>query len=756
MKFKTYLSKEIKYKGTLSCIGWVSNEEVYSTTDDHQLYKWSASTRDAVQVAKLPDDFLPSDLHWLLRTAGGVKGNETLLIGSTDGRFIILNKSARVERSVSAHSGGITSCRWSPDGAGLLTAGEDGVIKIWSRSGMLRSTVLQNEGPIRCARWAPNSQAIVYCQGGAISVKALAANSKVVKWKAHEGVIYCLSYGSNELIASAGEDCRYKIWDAQGTNIFTSTQEDFAITSVEYNPDGDLLAVGGFNMLKLCHPTGWNYSNTRFIDESVGSIFSLTWSTDGTQVAAGSGVGHLVLGHIIEREAICKNLKATVKSRKTMILEDILTRTSDTLDFSERIIKWELGYGYLVVATIGQIQIFAEKYVNTPIIIDGKQDVRIIILGKKYFLVVDAASIWIYSYTGRLHLNPRFAGSQAQVPLLTKSCISLGLDYLAVRDSSDHAIIHVFDLLPGATRQDEPHVIKSKTAITELSVSRAGGSNEDQYLCYIDANRDLYIVAISSGPDFIVNKIGTQVISGMWCSNSNIFVGLHDACYSVWYCPGEASVDPTLIALTTVTYDTSEFGKNVTIESFEGSYITFRSSGAAFTIAIKPYFEALHRFVNDGMWKKSLQICRAFNHPVLWATLAAIASRQNEIEISEEAYSAAIQIDKVNYLQHIKALPKASPEQMAENSLMNGRTTEAEVILMNNRRIKEAVEFCIRMHRWEKALEIAQKSSDNELFEFVQNERRKYCAALSKEEWIPGFQTLNGGISSLAIQTDNF
>lgn len=256
MKFKTYLSKEIKYKGTLSCLGWATNEEVYTSTDDHHLYKWSATDRDAVQVAKLPDDFHPSDLHWLLRTAGGVKGSETLLISSTDGRFIILNKSARVERSVSGHTGGITSGRWSPDGAGLLTSGEDGVIKIWSRSGMLRSTVVQNEGSIRCARWAPNSLAIAYCQGGAISVKALAANSKVVKWKAHDGVIYCLSYGNNELIASAGEDCRYKIWDAQGTNIFTSSHDDFAITSVEYNPDGDLLAVGGFNMLKLCHPTG--------------------------------------------------------------------------------------------------------------------------------------------------------------------------------------------------------------------------------------------------------------------------------------------------------------------------------------------------------------------------------------------------------------------------------------------------------------------------------------------------------------------
>lgn len=109
----------------------------------------------------------------------------------------------------------------------------------------------------------------------------------------------------------------------------------------------------------------------------------LSWSSDGTQVAAGSGGGHLIFGHITERTKISKNLKATVRSRRTMILEDILTRTLDTLDFSERIINWELGYGYLVVATVNQVQIFAEKYVNTPIIVDGRQGVRIILLGKK-------------------------------------------------------------------------------------------------------------------------------------------------------------------------------------------------------------------------------------------------------------------------------------------------------------------------------------------------------------------------------------
>jgi intraflagellar transport protein 80 len=85
-------------------------------------------------VAKLPDDFYPTDMDWLLTRSsigpsGGGKGNDFLLITSSDGRFIILNKSARVEKNIVAHTGSLIG-RWSPDGSGLLTAGEDGSIKV--------------------------------------------------------------------------------------------------------------------------------------------------------------------------------------------------------------------------------------------------------------------------------------------------------------------------------------------------------------------------------------------------------------------------------------------------------------------------------------------------------------------------------------------------------------------------------------------------------------------------------------------------
>lgn len=80
-----------------------------------------------------------------------------------------------------------------------------------------------------------------------------------------------------------------------------------------------------------------------------------------------------------------RNLKAKTIARKVIELHDIVTRTVDTLDFPDRIIKWEIGYGHLVVATTNQVHIYNEKYTNTPLaIIDGRSDVKVLILAKKY------------------------------------------------------------------------------------------------------------------------------------------------------------------------------------------------------------------------------------------------------------------------------------------------------------------------------------------------------------------------------------
>lgn len=263
MRLKVSLAKS----GAVHCpLGWAGSNEVISCSDQNSVIKWATASRNEPTVAvALPKAFIPTDLHVIsgtgtmaLGSAGSGPG-EFILISSTDGRFLIVNnKSNRIEKNIVAHDGPIASVRWSNDSTSFLTAGEDGMLKVWSKSGMLRSTVAQSASPMRLARWSPDSNSILHATGNSLTIKPLAPNSKVVKWTAHEGLVVCAAWCSiNGVIASGGDDCRYKVWDSKtGANLYQSPMNEHAIVALEFSVGGDYLLVGSFNLVQLCNATG--------------------------------------------------------------------------------------------------------------------------------------------------------------------------------------------------------------------------------------------------------------------------------------------------------------------------------------------------------------------------------------------------------------------------------------------------------------------------------------------------------------------
>lgn len=87
-------------------------------------------------------------------------------------------------------------------------------------------------------------------------------------------------------------------------------------------------------------------------------------------------------------------------------------------------------------------------------------------------------------------------------------------------------------------------------------------------------------------------------------------------------------------------------------------------------------------------------------------------------------------------------MPANSYEQMAELSVMNGRINEAETILTHNNKYSEAVDLCIRMHRWERALDIAKMWKNPSSIESILRQRIRYLDALGREEYLESFKKL--------------
>lgn len=80
---------------------------------------------------------------------------------------------------------------------------------------------------------------------------------------------------------------------------------------------------------------------------------------------------------------------------------------------------------------------------------------------------------------------------------------------------------------------------------------------------------------------------------------------------------------------------------------------------------------------------------------------------------------------------------------MAEMSVMMGRSNEAETILLHNNKSREAIQLCVRMHRWERALDVAKSQKSQSDLDWVHHQRKKYLLALKRDEYLPSFLQSN-------------
>ncbi|RXM33144.1 Intraflagellar transport protein 80-like [Acipenser ruthenus] len=683
-KFDRMLLAQSPVKELVSCVGWTTADELYSCSEDHLVLKWNLLTNETTQVVKLQDDIYPIDLHWFPKTVGGKKQTqaEIFVLTSTDGKFHLISKNGRIEKSVEAHRGAVLAARWNYDGTALVTAGEDGQIKIWSKSGMLRSTLAQQGTSVYSVAWGPDSDKILYTSGKQLIIKPLQPSAKVLQWKAHEGVILKVDWNSvSDLILSGGEDCRYK----------------------------------------------WSYALEK---PNTGSIFNITWSVDGTQVAGACGNGQVIFAHVVEQRWEWKNLEITLTKRRTMLVRNVLNDAVDVLEFRDRVIKASLSHGHLVVTTSLQCYVYSAKNWNTPLIFDLKEGtVSLILQAERHFLLVDGAGIYLFSYEGRLISTPKFPGMRTDI--LNAQTVSLSNDTVAIRDKADEKVIFLIDALSGKPLGDGKP-LTHKMEIMEVALDQSGSANERK-IAIIDKNRDLYITSVRRfGKEQKIIKIGTMVYTVAWNDSANILCGIQNSFFTVWYYPNTVYVDKDLLPKTIYTKDASEFSQTPQIFNYVGNQVTVRrADGSLVYTSISPYPAILHEYATASRWDDALRLCRFVKEQTLWACLAAMAIANKELTTAEVAYAAIGEIDKVQYINSIKDLP-SKESSVAHMMLFSGNVQDAEGVLLQAGLIYQAIQVHINLYNWDRALELAVKHKTH--VDTVLAHRQKYLEDFSKKE----------------------
>ncbi|MCO5553156.1 hypothetical protein L7F22_006677 [Adiantum nelumboides] len=605
---------------------------------------------------------------------------DTFVVGHTNGAISIISKGGQEERRIDAHEGAVLSLKWNVDGTTLATAGADGFVKLWSRNGVLRSNVYQSGHPVTFLAWAPDSSQLLFASGKHLTIKHTQSSTKQTVWEGHDAQVIGLDWNRvNRLIVSIGaEDC-YKVWDCFGRLLFKSAPLGSGLSSVLWCPSGEIFVVGACNMAMLCDKRGHVLSKE---NTKSGTFKALAWTIDGSQVALGCTNGAVMVGHIVERSIEWMRSKAALKDTHCIQVQDFLGETTKSLEFHEPVVHMSLGFGHLVVTTTVQ----------------------------------------------RLENLLRSLCEGWRTDLLNSQHVGLSKDMLVLLDCSDPRNLKLFDT---STGKEMEQMIRHDVPIMDVDMNQQGMIS-DRMLLFIYSNSDLYIACIKK-PCTI--KLASLTTKALWSSDAHIVAAMVEQDLVVWLYLQAAFIDEDLLSILEAKECFK--GKNAALHSFQANrFFVHYDNGAVVTKSMSPKPFLLFEYI---YWEQAKKLCWVFKEVPLWASLAASAMNAKLYDIAQEAYTALGQIDKTEFIEHLKG-QASEVVRKAEDALFTRQLKDSESVLLNAGLVYRAIKVNLRLLNWDRALEIAllhKKHVDTVLWK-----RGQYLSDTNQDETKDAFKNL--------------
>ncbi|KJH48737.1 WD domain, G-beta repeat protein [Dictyocaulus viviparus] len=728
MRFKVSLAHEPRHVDSVSAVAWAGGEEMYSFADDHFLLRWNLTNMEAVIVAEMPSTFFPTSMHWFPRTCKREGSTDIFALSTSDGRIHFVNKNGKIEKSFEAHKGAVLQIRWSPDGTGLLSCGEDGAVKLWSRSGLLRSVIAQMPNPVYCIAFDSASNNILFSNSDQCFIKPMKTQMPPLKWKAHDGFVLCCDWSqiSNHIV-TGGEDCKFKLWDSFGRSIFISISHDFPISSVSWSADGEYFAVGSHNILRLCDKAGWSHSLEKL---PTGSLLSICWFDDSTQLVAGCGNGQVIHAQIVERTVTSSSLEVIQTKKNMLEVHDLSADLAkEYLETRDRVIKVSIAHDQLIVVTTLQLYIYSSKNWNTPVIVDLKEKtISFILQTSKIFLISDGQTLFILNYDGRNLCEIKVPGNG--VDLISERSTSLSSDTVATRDRGESTTVWLFDPISSKSQGDGK--IVHEREIVELELCQCGSLSE-RFLAFRDIDAAVLVAKIKTyGVVQRIAKIGSSVEQLRFNDDTNILVGVGDGRIIVWPAVEIVFVDRSLLQRSITEKSISGLGKFPALKGFTGNLVTLRrSDGSLITSLISPFTSSLVNYIAQSKWDQAIRLCRHLKKDDMWAVLAGLATTAKNLYAAEIAYGALEEVEKVVMLAEARNHSNKEVRE-ARMLLLAGKVSEADALLEKAGNVFQAIMLNIIMFRWSRAIDLAVKH--NSYLEVVMGYRQRYLEKLGRKE----------------------
>lgn len=232
-----------------------------------------------------------------------------LATGGYDGSVHIWDGELREPRLTIRHVRLVNGIRWSPDGTQLASASADKTVRISSADdGAMVDVLSRHTDDVNSLAWSPDGARIAtVSEDGTGRIWDLETHSLIDAVLIHRD--HCLAvdwHPRSGRLATCGEDATVRLWDEEGT-LQAEWVRHCDMESCRWHPFADVLAVAGDS--GEVHLLDGGGATVGVLGPHGGPVKSVSWSSDGRFIAAGSYDGKCTIWDV-ERVEVLEVLEA--------------------------------------------------------------------------------------------------------------------------------------------------------------------------------------------------------------------------------------------------------------------------------------------------------------------------------------------------------------------------------------------------------------------------------------------------------------